>query len=252
MPEVGRNTYVASLDILQRRGFTADTFVDIGAAEATFFFLRQQYKLLPQAQHFFIDAMHENESIYQQIQKKTGVGYEICALSSMEGQMTMNIDPSFYNTHIQGIQPKNAYAETRQVPVHTLDSVCLKHGLGPSYALKLDVQGAEIDVLRGATKTLENSVVVVAECRTFGGQDSLVDLLNFMQSRHFALYDITDQSYYPSDHTFFECYATFIPERLDFRNTLSFAAAGQQETVRGMLAERRRSNIEIARRFSES
>jgi hypothetical protein len=170
----------------------------------------------------------------------------------MEGEMTMDIDPSFYNTHVHGIQPKNAYKETRKVPVHTLDTVCVEHGLGPSYALKLDVQGAEIDVLRGATKTLKNSVAVVAECRIFGGQDSLVDLLNFMQSRHFVLYDITDQSYYPSDHTFFECYATFIPERLDFRNSLSFAAPEQKETVREMLAERRRSNLDNARRFSES
>jgi FkbM family methyltransferase len=136
-----RATLGRSLLMLQERGFTADTIIDIGAAEGVFFLLRHEPKLFPKARHFFIDAMQENEATYQKLASRFDTGYEITALSCLEGEVMLRIDPDFYNTHIDHLQPGSSYAATRRVPVTTLDRVVARHTLRPPFVLKLDVQG---------------------------------------------------------------------------------------------------------------
>jgi FkbM family methyltransferase len=224
--------------LLQQKGFTANTLIDIGAAEGGFFLSRHSPELFPGARHFFIDAMQENEAAYRKL-AKFGTGYEITALSSMEGEITMRVDPHFYNTHVEHLQPRNAYEATRRVPVTTLDRVVERHKLQPPFVLKLDVQGGELDVLRGALRTLDEAVVVTSEIQMFPERDSLVDVLTFMQGIGWALYDITNLAYYPSDSTLYECYATFIPKSMDFRRNSDWCSPEQKIEILKMLQKRR-------------
>jgi FkbM family methyltransferase len=234
-----RTTYSSSMHMLQARGFTANTLIDIGAAEGAFFLYRGFSKLFPTARHFFIDAMRENEDAYRKLAPKFGTGYEITALSCMEGEVVLRIDPNFYNTHIDHLQPDNAYQQSRRVPVTTLDRVVERHDLQPPFVLKLDVQGGELDVLRGGLSTLDEAVVVTTEIHIFSERDSLVDLLGFMQGIGWALYDITDLSYYPSDATLYQCYATFIPRSMDFRKGAAWCTPDQEEVLLKGLQRRR-------------
>jgi FkbM family methyltransferase len=245
---IDRLSYAASLVLLQRRGWTAKTFLDIGAAEGTFLLARRDFGLFPEAKHFFFDAMRENEPIYQALEQRPAgpfqvIGHEIAALSCMEGETVISVDPSFYNTHITGLQPALTYAELRQVPVRRLDTLVDKHKIEPPYAIKLDVQGGELDVLRGALLTLEKAVVVVTEIRTFAERDALDDLLVFMNRNGFTLFDLTDLAHFPSDHSLYQCYATFIPKRMEFRFNQPHAAPEQESGVVENLKLRRDTMI---------
>lgn len=242
--ELLRPTMIASMALLNKRGFKASTFIDIGAAEGGFFLLRRQMDLFSGARHFFIDAMQENEPVYRKLAAKFGAGYEIAALSCFEGQVALRIDPDFYNTHIDQLQRATAYEATRLVPAHTLDSVVQRHALQPPFALKLDVQGGELDALRGSLRTLEQAVTVTAEIQIFSERDTLVELLGFMQGRGWSLYDLTDPAYYASDDTFYQCYATFIPQRLDFRKDTPWCLPEQLPGRLQQLRERRARNLE--------
>ena len=234
-----RITFNSSLLLLQQRGFSANTFIDIGAAEGTFFLHRMRDNLFPAARHFFIDAMQENEPGYRKLAAKFGTGHEITALSCVEGAVVLRIDPDFYNTHIEHLQPRNPYAATRRVPVSTLDRVVQQHSLQPPFMLKLDVQGGELDVLRGGLRTLDQAVAVTSEIQIFPERDSLVELLGFMQGIGWVLYDITDLGHYPSDSTFYQCYATFIPRAMDFRKGTQWYTPAQKEEIVGGLQARR-------------
>lgn len=242
--ELLRPNMIASMALLNKRGFTAGTFIDVGAAEGGFFLLRRQMDLFPGARHFFIDAMQENEPIYRKLAGKFGAGYEIAALSCVEGQLALRIDPDFYNTHVDQLQPGTPYAATRLVPAHTLDSVVERHALQPPFAVKLDVQGGELDALRGGLRSLDQAVCVTVEIQIFSERDTLVELLAFMQGRGWALYDITDLAYYVSDDTFYVCYATFIPQRLDFRRGTPWCLPEQLPGRLAQLRERRARNLE--------
>lgn len=237
--ERDRNSYVTSLLLLQERGFQVETVIDIGAAEGQFFLVRSRERLFPSARHFFIDAMQENAETYRGLGERFQSGYEIAALSCMEGEVDLRIDPDFYNTHIDYLQPGTPYETVRRVPVTTLDSVVRRHGLRPPFVIKLDVQGGELDVLRGALQTLDEAVAVTAEIQVFFERDTIVELLAFMQGNGWALYDITNQGYYPSDSTLYQCYATFIPKGMDFRKGIRWCAPEQEEEVFRQLRARR-------------
>lgn len=239
-----RQTYGSSLRLLQHRGFTPNTIIDIGAAEGAFFVHREKTKLYPQARHFFVDAMQENEAGYRKLAAKFPVGYEITALSCLEGEVVLRVDPDFYNTHIDHLQPDNSYENSRRVPVATLDGVAQRHGLEPPFFIKLDVQGGELDVLRGGLRTLEDAILVTSEIRIFSERDTLVDLLSFMQGNGWALYDITDLAYYRTDWSLYQCYATFIPKSMDFRKSSIWAAPDEKEELLKSLRARRAQCIQ--------
>ena len=243
-PSLPRNSHLASLTLLERQGFTGATFIDIGAAEGAFFLHRHMQKLFLSARHFFIDAMQENAVVYEKLKRAFGTDHAITALSCVEGEVALRIDPTFYNTHLAGLQTER-YEETRKVRLTTLDSVVAERGLPGPYLIKLDVQGAELDVLRGSLKTLEHATVVVAEIQLFFERDNLLDLLFFMQSRGFVLFDITDQGYYPSSNTMYQCYATFIPQRMDFRKGLVWCTAEQEVAMNASLRARRNDTINV-------
>jgi FkbM family methyltransferase len=238
-----RANNVMSLFLLQEHGFTANTVIDIGAAEGAFFVFRHRAGLFPTARHFFVDAMQENEPGYRKLATKFNADYEITALSCMDGEVVMRIDPDFYNTHVDHLQPATSYEMSRRVPVCTLDRLVERRDLEPPYVLKLDVQGGELDVLRGALRTLDEAVIVTSEIQIFPGRDSLTDLLSFMQGMGWALYDITNLAYYPSDSTFYQCYATFIPKSMDFRKNSTWCAPEQLGEVMKGLQERRASSL---------
>jgi FkbM family methyltransferase len=238
-----RPNYGNSLRLLQKRGFAPKTVIDAGAAEGGFFLYRRKAGVYPGARHFFVDAMQENEAVYRRLAAKFEAGYEIAALSSREGETTLRVDPEFYNTHIEEVQADAPYRETRRVRMRTLDALAAQHRLEPPYALMMDVQGAEVEVLRGAPRMLESSIVVTTEIQAFSGRDTLTELLPFMAAQGWTLYDITDLAYF-TDWTFYQCYATFIPRRMDFRKASDWTAPEEREEILAGLRERRVRNLE--------
>ena len=71
--EIPRDQFAASMALLQANGLRPATFIDIGAAEGGFFLGRRELDIFPQARHFFIDAMQENEAIYRTLGAKFNI-----------------------------------------------------------------------------------------------------------------------------------------------------------------------------------
>jgi FkbM family methyltransferase len=244
-----RGTHISTLLLLQERGFVPKTVLDIGAAEGAFYLFLRENDLYSGARHFFVDAMQENEAGYRKLAAKVGAGYEIAALSCMEGETVLRLDPGFYNTHIDDLQPATAYKASRRVPVTTLNRVVERRELEPPFVIKLDVQGGELDVLRGGVRALEDAIVVTCEIQIFAERDSVVELLAFMQGNGWTLYDLTDLAYFPSDATLYQCYATFIPRSMDFRKSSVWGKPDQETAALKVLHERRASVLKAIDRL---
>jgi hypothetical protein len=76
----------------------------------------------------------------------------------------------------------------------TLDKALCEYGpIYPTVFLKLDVQGAEIEILRGSRDTLAKVEVIQLEVALLPYNDGAplaADVLSFMNERNFKLYDI--------------------------------------------------------------
>lgn len=237
--QLQRADAVCSLLLLQGKGLAASTVIDAGAAEGSFFLLRGEAGIYPDAHHFFIDAMEENVPVYEMVARRYPTSHEICALANIDGETELRIDPGVYNTHVGGLQPDLPGYSCRRVLVRTLDRLCRERpGLRPPYLLKIDVQGGELDVLRGASEVLESTSIIVLEAQICLFRDTLTDIMAYLYRRGFVLYDLTNLSYYRSDGTLYQCNAVFIPKHLDFRRMEPWSDAGQREEERRSLGAR--------------
>jgi FkbM family methyltransferase len=86
-------------------------------------------------------------------------------------------------------------AETVQVRVERLDQILARSSPPPAkpYLLKLDVQGFELEVLRGATGILPEVAVIVCEVNTapfYEGQAPFEEIYAFLREHHFRLVDV--------------------------------------------------------------
>lgn len=77
-----------------------------------------------------------------------------------------------------------------RVPMLPLDSIIQEPG---PFLIKIDAEGAEMDVLRGATQTLKDAVAVIAETSVaprYEGTAELADIVGYMHEHGFSVFDI--------------------------------------------------------------
>jgi len=87
-----------------------------------------------------------------------------------------------------------AYVRTEAVAVRRLDDVLEPEWNAP-YALKLDTQGFELEVLKGATQTLAKTTALMIEISlapTYEGIPRLGDLVNFVEDAGFRCIALTE------------------------------------------------------------
>jgi hypothetical protein len=89
---------------------------------------------------------------------------------------------------------------THEVPVDTIDAIAGR--VGTPDLLKLDLQGAEFDALRGALKSLAHVEMVIVEfgiTSAYIGRTTPRELIDLLYDAGFRLYDVAGLSYRPHD-----------------------------------------------------
>ncbi|HKA93980.1 MAG TPA: FkbM family methyltransferase [Acidimicrobiia bacterium] len=90
-------------------------------------------------------------------------------------------------------------AERQQIDLVTLDDWCERRGVDRIDLIKLDTQGSELDVLRGAARTLDRVVAVQTEVefnRMYEAQPLFGELDRFLRDRGFMLWQLENLSHH--------------------------------------------------------
>lgn len=118
------------------------------------------------------------------------------ALGRDKGELSINVAANQVSSsllpmselHVNS-EPLSRYQSEQTVPVEPLDSLAQGRGLlGERLALKLDVQGYELEVLAGGEQTLQSTVMVELEvsfAELYEGQPLAGEVLAFMAARGF-------------------------------------------------------------------
>jgi FkbM family methyltransferase len=96
--------------------------------------------------------------------------------------------------------PKTVGTKKITVAIETLDGAIAREKPAAPFFLKLDVQGFEMSVLRGATEALRHTAVVMMEVLfepLYAGQSDYRELLNFMAERDFRFVEFADERRLP-------------------------------------------------------
>lgn len=137
--------------------------IDIGAHKGEI--LEEILKLAPQGHHFAFEPIPH---LVNKLKQKFSTQVEIfnCALANYEGVTTFNFvknAPAYSGLRERKYDIKNPDIEKLSVKVNTLDTIISSKT--PIDFIKIDVEGGEFDVLKGAKELLKrNKPIVIFEC----------------------------------------------------------------------------------------
>jgi FkbM family methyltransferase len=198
------------LNHLKVVGITPATVLDVGVAEGT----PELYRAYPNAEYLLVEPLIEYQEFLNQLLSRHIHGsHIIAAAGSTPGTARISVRGQASSV-LTEVDASDATLSWRDVRVVTLDQVCASRELRPPYLLKVDVQGAELDVLGGATTILSDCGVVILEVsllQALNGGPSFADVIRWMDVKGFSAYDIFGGAFRPFDHTLAQIDIVFVP-----------------------------------------
>ena len=218
-----RASMAGALRQLTTLGFHPRTVIDVGAASQT----AELYEEYPKAEILLIEPLREFEPFLRKICEKYRAQYLLAAAGECPGTATLNVHPDrFGSSFLKEEEGPAVDGEPRQVPVITIDDACAERSLKGPYLIKVDVQGAELQVLAGARETLSNTEDIVLEVSLFGlmiGGPQFHDVISQMKSCGFVVYDIYGFTYRPFDGALAQVDIVFVREQGFLRKSHVFS-----------------------------
>jgi FkbM family methyltransferase len=187
---------MANLNFLGKKGVfdEVDGIVDIGANIGQFAFMA--HRVLP---HLPIYSFEPDAACYNELQltfethKISGECFSV-ALTDKQGSIELNVYESTANNSVL-LRENERAVEVRQVVCSTLDALDNELAALKTPYLKIDVQGAELLVLHGATQFLKRCKFVQLEVslvNAYSGNAHIADILAIMRSAGFSCWEILD------------------------------------------------------------
>lgn len=193
---------INTFQTLKDRNVPVETIVDVGVLTGT----PELVQFWPDTPHILFEPVIEFSTKIESYYSRVPHELHVAAVGAQSGTIhlkTMSkVDSEISHSYIVNEGSEN----TREVPIVTLDDFFERRRLGRPYLLKIDIDGKELDVLKGAKETLKHCSVVIVEV----AGSEVAARLAAVQSAGFHLFDLSEPCYY--DGAFWQCDAVFIRE----------------------------------------
>jgi FkbM family methyltransferase len=207
------NPLQRSLEVLQSLSFQPKHIVDIGANHGDWTkvalrcFPNANYSLIepnPQLLPHLTDLLQSNSKISLH---QVGIGAE-------NAEFTFNVHPddtsSSFAFTAERAQSMGCVPLT--VPVHRLDTLLSSIPLPPPELIKIDAEGLDLEVLKGAALALSTCQVVFIECAIMCDSmpNDALTVLRIMHDHGFRLFDTSDAVRTPTHKCLWLLEAVFV------------------------------------------
>lgn len=193
------NEFVLWIDSLHLT--SVDSIVDVGANHGDF--SQAAAALHPQAKVLLVEPLPHLKAPLERIGRFKGGHWRVvdCALGSKPGMASLYVDPQNdaigsllgFSEDYRGANPLAAAQRIVKCRVTTLDDLCADEGIKAIDLLKVDVEGFEFEVLRGATRTLRSTRALIVELsliRRASGNDGLLEMLALLRNYGFEIVNV--------------------------------------------------------------
>ncbi|PHY12989.1 hypothetical protein CSW58_08805 [Caulobacter sp. B11] len=224
--QIGHDALPDRMRHLNQLGFSPSVIVDIGAFEGMW--ARAIAEQFPAAQIFMIEAQDSKSEILRKRCAELGskANYTINLLGSAPKE-----NVTFYELGT-GSSIYSELTDHQKTPtiktMTTLSEVLQCHNVINPDFIKLDVQGAEIDILLGGLDVLKTSTMVQAELSVTPYNDGAPlasEVIAFMWSKNFVLYDLFEAKRVNNSGQISQIDALFLNRNSTFWSTSRFEAS---------------------------
>lgn len=185
-----------SLNNLKKLGYGPDVIFDVGAFSGDL--TLRAMEIFNEAHFYMIEPQPQKQAKLSELERKfknvTYIPTIAGALDDDEVEFIIQkTGSSVYEQVFEGRTPKQKI----NLKTKTLDTIAQDKKLSGEFFIKLDVQGYEIEVLKGAKSILSHTNVVLLESSLFNYNLNapLIDeviIISFMKNQGFILFDIAE------------------------------------------------------------
>jgi FkbM family methyltransferase len=191
---------------LKKSGFNPSCIIDIGANRGTY--SEKVSQIWPDAEIFLFEPLQRHQKQLNDFCARHGKATWFgVGVGSHNKEMTFQVIDQYYGetstfSELESNR-KNLY-NTTTVDVITLDNFLEKGKISQPNLIKIDTEGFELEVLKGANNTLQLCDFLQIEVNEHPIEylkyaPKLSELLAFCESSGFKLYDFLNISYHPKD-----------------------------------------------------
>jgi FkbM family methyltransferase len=182
-----------ALSGLVRSGFAPSSIIDGGANRGEW--AKEARSVFPHAHIHLIEPLPKCISCLREIAAADGrmTVHPYAATVPGVPEVPFNlVGDDGMSTGAQVALPGERLPNEMVLPASTIDTM-MERSIEPGALLKLDLQGHEIEAMRGATNVLRNVEVIICEVSFYpvndNGRPIFADVMSFVSSCGFAIYD---------------------------------------------------------------
>ncbi|WP_291721737.1 FkbM family methyltransferase [Bernardetia sp.] len=208
-----------SISKLKNLGFDPKMTVDIGAYKGEW--TKEMQTIFPNSKFLMVEPMSEKATLLEKMANQSnGKIYFEQALLAAEANKEVIFHQSETASSVLTEHEENDEFEKVSKLTTTLALLLEKRNIGKIDFLKIDTQGYELEILKGATEYLKNTDVVLLEVSLLDIHQNVPlvhEVCNFMYQYGFVTYDICSFTRRPLDKALWQSDFIFVKENSSFR-----------------------------------
>lgn len=217
-PEYVVATMYSILRDLKERGLRCTHIMDVGANKTSW--SRMAKEFYPEATFCLIEPQVEMEEGLQQFSHDfPGDQYYLAGAGSKKETLLLTVyDDLAGSSFLPNADPQlKEKGKQREIEIITLDDIISKSNFEIPQLVKLDIQGFELEALRGATSLFGKTEVFILEVSLFAfgsgkKMPEFAEVIRFMHDRGYVAYDFPGFLRRPLDKALGQCDVCFVKE----------------------------------------
>lgn len=212
------------LKSLKARGLVINNILDVGAHKGDWSMLAAT--ILPEATYYLIEPQEElKPEIDRFLARQKGKVF-FGGAGAEDGELTLTMWEDFAGSSFLLEEGQANGKIQKKVPIYSIDGLIARAEMPVPDICKIDVQGFEIEVLKGAAGIFGKTEVFILEASLFRfspNQPLLHDLIAYMTQRGYVIYDFAGFTNRPMDMALGQLDICFVKEDSILRKSHGWA-----------------------------